>query len=103
MDRCGGGTVTDFSLEKPTNDALKAVVVHSVQGSIEAEIVQSCLRACGIESTTQGLATQSVHAFTIDGMGKIKILVMENDIEAARQIIADYLESNSESNSEYNL
>ena len=92
--------MTDSFSEKTRNDALKAVVVHSVQGSIEAEIVQACLRSCGIESTTQGLAAQSVHAFTIDGIGKIKILVMENDVEEARQIIADYLEGNSESNSD---
>ena len=79
---------------------MKTVVIHTVQGSMEAEIVQNCLRSCGIESTTQGLAVQSVHPFTVDGMGKIKILVMENDAETARQIIADFLESNSESNTD---
>jgi hypothetical protein len=89
--------MTDFP-DKKTNDAMKAVVIHTVQGPVEAEIVQACLRSCGIESTTQGLATQSVHAFTVDGMGKIKILVMENDAENARQIIADYVESNPGSN-----
>jgi hypothetical protein len=88
------------SSSETTKDTLKTVVVHTVQGSIEAEIVQTCLRSCGIESSTQGLAVQSVHPFTIDGMGKIKILVMENDAEAARQTIADFLKSDSESNSE---
>jgi len=82
---------------------MKTVAVHTVQGYIEAEIVQACLRSCGIESTTQGLAAQSVHVFTVDGMGKIKILVMERDAEAARQTIADYLENNSESNSDQDL
>ncbi len=82
---------------------MKTVVVHTVQGSIEAEIVQTCLRSCGIESTTQGLAVQSVHPFTVDGMGKIKILVMENEADAARQIIADFLESNPESNTDKDL
>jgi len=91
------------SSEKTTNDAMRAVVVHTVQGPIEAEIVQTCLRSCGIESTTQGLAAQSVHPFTVDGMGKIKILVIESDAEAARRTIADFLESNSESNSDHDL
>jgi len=91
--------MTDFP-DKKINDAMKAVVVHTVQGPIEAEIVQACLRSCGIESTTQGLAAQSIHPFTVDGMGKIKILVMENDAEAARQVIADFLENNSELNSD---
>ena len=95
--------MTDSDSEKTTNDAMKTVEVYTVQGSIEAEIVQTCLRSCGIESTTQGLAVQSVHPFTVDGMGKIKILVMENDAEAARQIIADFLKSNSESNSDQDL
>jgi len=92
----------ESSSDKPVNDSMKTVVVHTVQGSIEAEIVQTFLRSCGIESTTQGLAVQSVHPFTVDGMGKIKILVMESDAEAARQIIADYLESNPELNSDQN-
>ena len=92
--------MTDSFPDKPSSDNMKTVVVHTVQGSIEAEIVQTCLRSCGIESTTQGLAVQSVHPFTVDGMGKIKILVMENDAEAARQVIADFLENNSELNSD---
>ncbi|MBN2321017.1 MAG: hypothetical protein JXR49_18205 [Acidobacteria bacterium] len=92
--------MTDSFSEKTNNDTMKTVVVHTVQGSIEAEIVQTCLRSCGIESTTQGLAAQSVHPFTVDGMGKIKILVMESDAEAARQTIADFLESSPESESD---
>jgi predicted dinucleotide-binding enzyme len=81
--------------EKPLNSfsgkTAKTVVIHTAQGFIEAEIVQTCLRAHGIESATQGLAAQSVHPFTVDGMGKIKILVMENDEEAAREIIESFL------------
>lgn len=95
--------MTDSFSEKSARDNMKTVVVHMVQGSIEAEIVQTCLRSCGIESTTQGLAVQSVHPFTVDGMGKIKILVMENDAEAARHVIADFLKNNSELNSDQDL
>ena len=90
--------MTEPSSDKPASDNMKTVVVHTVQGSIEAEIVETFLRSCGIESTTQGLAAQSVHPFTVDGMGKIKILVMENDANAARQAIADHLKNSSESN-----
>jgi hypothetical protein len=92
--------MTEFPSDKPVSENMKTVVVHTVQGSIEAEIVRTCLRSYGIESTTQGLAVQSVHPFTVDGMGKIKILVMENEAEAARQIIRDFLESSSESDSD---
>lgn len=84
------------SSHKPINDRMRTVVVHTVQGYIEAEIVQNFLRSFGIESTAQGLAVQSVHPFTVDGMGKIKILVLEHDAEAAREIIADFLKNNPE-------
>lgn len=84
--------------EEKRFDTMKAIVIHTVQGPSEAEIVQTCLRSCGIESTTQGFAAQRVHPFTVDGMGNINILVMESDAEAARKTIAEFLESNSESN-----
>ena len=95
--------INESSSYKPANDNMKAVVVHTVQGYIEAEVVQNLLRSCGIESTTQGLAVQSVHPFTLDGMGKIKILVLEHDAEDARQIIADFLKSNPKLNSDQYL
>ncbi len=87
----------DSSSETNFDREMKMVEVHTVQGYIEAEIVQACLRSYGIESTTRGLAAQSIHPFTIDGMGKIKILVMESEAESARQIIAEYLENKPES------
>lgn len=86
----------DASSGMNTDSEMKTVVVHTVQGYIESEIVQACLRSYGIESTTQGLAAQSIHPFTIDGMGKIKILVMESEAESARQIITDFLQNNPE-------
>ena len=100
MSDTGKNSLHGSSSEKTTGNTMKAVVVHTVQGLMEAEIVQTCLRSCGIESTTQGLAAQRVHPFTVDGMGKIKILVLESDAEAARKAIAEFLESNSELDSD---
>ena len=94
--------MTDLFSEDTNGKNMKTVVVHTVQGPIEAEIVRTCLRSCGIESTTQGLAVQSVHPFTVDGMGRIKILVMEKDAETARKVIAEFLENNSEPDPEGN-
>ena len=93
----------DSSSEKTADRGMKTVSVHTVQGYIEAEIVQACLRSCGIESTTQGLAAQSIHPFTVDGMGKIRILVLESEAETARKIIADLLEKPPESDSDQDL
>jgi hypothetical protein len=92
----GNGNMDDSSSDTNNDSEMKMVEVHTVQGYIEAEIVQACLRSYGIESTTRGLAAQSIHPFTIDGMGKIKVLVMEGDAENARQIINDFLEDNPE-------
>jgi hypothetical protein len=92
----GDGKMDDSSSDMKAGKEMKTVVAHTVQGNMEAEIVQSCLRSYGIESTTQGLAAQSIHPFTVDGMGKIKILVMESDAESARQIIDDFLKQNPE-------
>ena len=101
--RTGSCKVTESSSDKQLNDNMKTVVVHTVQGSIEAGIVQNCLKSCGIESTTQGLAVHSVHPFTVDGMGKIKIMVMEDDAEAARQAIDDFTKNSPEPDPESGL
>jgi hypothetical protein len=61
----------------------------SVQGSIEAEVIKSLLASHGIPCLLKGLVVQSVHAFTADGLGKIKIMVGERDLETAKQLIQE--------------
>jgi hypothetical protein len=65
----------------------KLVEVHKVMGSVEAEVVKSLLESYGITAVLQSLIVQSVHPFTVDGLGEIKIMVTEEDYEAARDII----------------
>ena len=77
------------------NRYLEMVQIHSAQGQIEADIIQSYLKSHGIESFTRGLAVHSVHPFTVDGMGEIRILVSEDDAELARQALETYLESDT--------
>jgi len=72
---------------------MRIVEVHAVQGQPEADLIQSLLEANGIESYTRGLAAQSVHPFTMDGMGEIRILVREEDEETAIRIIKEFVES----------
>jgi hypothetical protein len=71
---------------------LEMVQVHSAQGQVEADIIQSYLKSHGIDSFTRGLAVQSVHPFTVDGMGEVRILVSEDDAEKARQVLEAYLD-----------
>ena len=69
------------------------VRVHSVQGQPEADLIQSLLEANSIESFTRGLAVQSVHPFTVNGLGEIRILVREEDADKARSVIQEFVES----------
>ena len=68
------------------------VRVYSVQGQPEADLIKSLLEANGIESFTKGRAVQSVHPFTVDGLGEIRILVREEDADRASKIIAEFVE-----------
>jgi hypothetical protein len=72
-------------MKKRYDDKLKEV--HKVMGSVEAEVVKSLLESYGIKAVLQSLIVQSVHPFTVDGLGEIKIMVTEEDYEAARDII----------------
>ena len=79
--------------ERKRYNDMKIVEVHAVQGQPEADLIRSLLEANGIESYTRGLAVQSVHPFTMDGLGEIKILVREEDEETAIRIIEEFDES----------
>ncbi len=70
---------------------LKVVEVHACQGEVEAGLVRSVLEASGIESFTGGNASQSVHPFTMDGMGEIKIMVRASEEVEARAVISEYM------------
>ena len=61
--------------------------VHTVMGPAEAEIVKSLLESYGIKAVFQSLIVQSIHPFSVDGLGEIKIMVTEDDYEAAKEII----------------
>ncbi|MFC1529912.1 putative signal transducing protein [Gemmatimonadota bacterium] len=74
---------------------MKIVEVCSVQGVAEADVIQGMLESLGIESMTRGHSVLSVHPFTMDGMGEVRILVAEPDVEAAREAIATFFEEES--------
>ncbi len=69
------------------NPDLKFIEVHTVQGPVEAEVIKSLLESHGISVFLKGLVVQSVHAFSADGLGKIRVLVREEDFETAKQLI----------------
>ncbi len=75
----------------PPKDAMAAELkeVATVQGPVEAEVVKSFLASYGIPCLLRGLVVQSVHAFSADGLGKIRIMVAQRDYAAAKQLIEE--------------
>ena len=76
---------TGINMKKKNSNKLKEV--HKVMGSVEAEVVKSLLESYGIKAVLSSLIVQSVHPFTVNGLGEIKIMVTEEDYEAAKDII----------------
>jgi len=68
--------------------------VHSVWGPAEAEVIKSFLESHGVKSILKGLVVQSVHPFSADGLGKIKIFVLEKDYELAQKLLEEVKEKN---------
>ncbi len=64
---------------------------HSVWGPVEAEVVKSYLKSHGISCFFRGLVVQSVHAFSADGLGEIKIFVKEKDYDLAIKLLEEKL------------
>jgi len=63
--------------------------VYSVWGPVEAEVIKSFLESNGITCLLKGLVVQSVHPFSADGLGEIKIFVAEKDYDVAKELISD--------------
>ena len=61
--------------------------VYKAWGSVEAEVVKSYLESQGISCLLKGLVVQSVHPFTMDGLGEIKILVAKKDHSLAEELL----------------
>lgn len=72
-------------LKEMMESELKEAAV--VQGPVEAEVIKSLLASHNIPCIQRGQVVQSVHAFSADGLGQIKILVSGQDYEAAKQLL----------------
>ncbi|HHF52165.1 MAG: DUF2007 domain-containing protein [Candidatus Aminicenantes bacterium] len=68
---------------------IKLIEVTTVQGPVEAEVIKSFLESCGITAFLKGLVVQSVHAFSADGLGKIRIMVDEKDYQKAKSLLKE--------------
>ena len=73
----------------PEHDKYALKVLLSVWGQAEAEVIKSYLESNGIPSFFKSRVVQSVHPFTMDGLGEIKIYVKEPDLEIAKKLLEE--------------
>jgi len=63
-------------------------VVHVTSGIIKARIIEGRLEAEGIPVRLQYEPIGPIYAITIDGLGEVQILVPEQWVGHARQVLA---------------
>ena len=66
--------------------------LHKVWGPVEAEVLKSYLESNGISCILRGQVVQSVHPFSADGLGEIKIFVSKKDYKTARELLKNKID-----------
>ena len=66
----------------------KELLVHSAAGELEAQLYRSLFENHGIRCRFQGEALRLTHMFTVDGLGRVDLYVIEHDADRARALIA---------------
>jgi len=70
-------------------DAGDVTEVHVCWGHVEAEIVVSYLEAHGVKAMISSSMPQSVLPFTVDGLGKIRVMVAQHEADHAKALLAE--------------
>ena len=70
-----------------TNRPEKMVEVYRAAGESEAQIIKGLLESNGIPCLLKSNAAPSVHAFAVDGMGEVGVMVWASMAEKAGEII----------------
>ncbi len=71
-------------------DNEKLVELVSVQGEMEAKILYGILESEGIRVLVKSNMAGGALPFTADGMGNVKLFVVEDDLAEANTIIREY-------------
>jgi len=73
--------------EHKSEPETKLKEICKVWGPAEAEVIRSFLESHDISCLLRGQVVQSVHPFSADGLGEIKILVTEKNYSLAKKLI----------------
>ena len=65
----------------------KLVEVYRAAGEMEAQVIKGLLENYGIPCLLKSNAAYSVHMFTVDGMGEVKVMVWGSMVGKARELI----------------
>ena len=63
------------------------VEVYKAANEMEAQVIKGLLESYGIPSFLKSHAAPSVHMFTVDGMGEVKVMVMSSMADRAKELI----------------
>ena len=63
------------------------VEVYKAPNEMEAKVIKSLLESYDIPCFLKSHAAPSVHLFTVDGMGEVKVMVLESMADEAKSLI----------------
>ncbi len=67
----------------------KLVAVYRASGEMQAQVIKGLLESSGIPCLLKSQAAPSVHAFAVDGMGEVLVMVAGAVAEEARELLAE--------------
>ena len=63
------------------------VEVYRARGEAEAQVIKGLLESYDIPCLLQSNAAPSVHMFTVDGMGEVRVMVRKSMADESRELI----------------
>jgi hypothetical protein len=63
------------------------VEVYHARNEMEAQVIRSLLESYDIPCVLRSNAAPSVHMFTQDGMGEVRVMVLDSMAEEAKELI----------------
>lgn len=76
----------DEKKTKPEKD-VRLVEICRVMGPVEAEVIKNFLESEGVPCILQGQMVQAVYPILVDGLGEMRVMVAEQDLEVARELL----------------
>jgi hypothetical protein len=67
----------------------KLVEVYKAHGEMEAQVIKAKLESHGIPVLLKSTAAPSIHVFVIDGLGEYRVMVPEDFLEEAQDIVTE--------------